>query len=162
MIRRSMILLAFAGCGDDLETSPADARQVADASIDGGTIQCDPPAAGAPGSPCSEPEDCDSAAEAGDGRCLNADHRGVIWPETGYCVRICEEAASDCGSGTTCFAQEGAAQVLCMPTCCDGDACADGFACSTTFLGQEVGAAICMPGDPSARFNEKMRLADVR
>ena len=117
---------------------------------DASSVACDPPAAGAPGSAWTAPEDCDSAEDAGDGRCLNADHRGVTWPETGYCVRICAEAAADCGAGTTCFDQEGSAQVLCMPTCCEGVACASGFACSSQFLGEEIGAAVCMPGDQSA------------
>ena len=143
------------GCGDNLGGG-APGSDGGSGGGDGGggpdasSVACDPPAAGAPGSACTAPEDCDSAEDAGDGRCLNADHRGVTWPETGYCVRICAEEAADCGAGTTCFDQEGSAQVLCMPTCCEGVACASGFACSSQFLGEAIGAAVCMPGDPSA------------
>ena len=150
----SMIFVV--GCGDNLGGGESGGGSDAGGGGDGGagpdasTIECDPPATGAPGSACIAPEDCDSAEGAGDGRCLDADHRGVHWPETGYCVRICPAEATDCGEGTTCFAQEGAGQVLCMPTCCEGVACASGLACSTAFLGQEIGAAVCMPGDRSA------------
>ena len=145
------------GCGDNLGGGSAGSDGGNGGSGDGGgdgpdasTIQCDPPAAGAPGSACTAPEDCDSADEAGDGRCLNAEQREVNWPETGYCVRICGEDATDCGEGTTCFAQEGAPMVLCMPLCCEEIACASGLACSTLFLGEEIGAAVCLPGDQSA------------
>jgi len=141
------------GCGDNLgggSSSTDGGGGGDDAGPDASTVECDPPASGAPGSPCTVPEDCDSAEGAGDGRCLNADHRGVTWPETGYCVQICGAEATDCGPETTCFAQEGAGQVLCMPTCCQDVACASGFACSSQFLGEEIGAAVCMPGDPSA------------
>ncbi len=145
------------GCGDNLGGGSAGSDGGNGGSGDGGgdgpdasTIECDPPAAGAPGSACSEPEDCDSTEGAGDGRCLNADQREVNWPETGYCVRICGEDATDCGEGTTCFAQDEAPMVLCMPLCCEEIACASGLACSTLFLGEEIGAAVCLPGDPSA------------
>lgn len=156
-----LISMMFAiGCGDNLAgpSGRADGGGGGgggdgggeDAGADASPIACDAPAAGMPGSPCGAPADCDSAEGAGDGRCLNAAQRDVNWPETGYCVRICPAEAADCGAGTFCFAQEGAAQVLCLPTCCEGGACASGYACSTAFLGQEIGAAICMPGDPSA------------
>lgn len=142
------------GCGDNLGPNGSGGNDggggEGDAGPDASTIECDPPAAGAPGSACTAPEDCDSEEGAMDGRCLNADQRDVNWPETGYCVRKCDDGATDCGEGTTCFAQEGAAQVLCMPLCCEGVACVAGFACSTTFLGEDIGAAVCMPGDQSA------------
>src|SRR5687768_2962100 len=85
------------GCGDNLGGGSAGSDGGGGGNGDGGggadasTIQCDPPAAGAPGSPCAEPEDCDSSEGAGDGRCLDAEQREVNWPETGYCVRICGE-----------------------------------------------------------------------
>lgn len=148
-------MIFVVGCGDNLKGEAAGSDGGGGGGSDGGgtdatAVQCDPPATGAPGSACTDPADCDSEEGAGDGRCLNADQRDVNWPETGFCVQICPAEATDCGEGTFCFAQEGVAQVLCLPTCCEGTACATGYACSTAFLGEDIGAAVCMPGDQSA------------
>src|SRR4029079_2259549 len=122
-------------CGDNLKDesggSDAGGGGGGDAGPDASTIQCDAPATGAPGSACGDDTECDSSEGAADGRCLIGDKRNADFPDTGYCVRICAENATDCGEGTVCIAQADFPNNLCVAACCEGVACAAGFACST-------------------------------
>jgi hypothetical protein len=158
---RILLIFTVAACGDNLGTGrdggPGggggnDAGGPADAGLDAG-IECPQPAAAAPGAACAANEDCDSTEGAGDGRCLGTDNpfRGFDWPEAGFCARICEADADDCGAGTSCVEQEGATNALCLPVCCEGVACWDGAACSSRLLGVDaVDTSVCVPGSQPA------------
>lgn len=142
------------GCGDNLkgESGGADAGGGGgvDAGPDASTIQCDAPAAGAPGSACTDDAECDSSDGAADGRCLRGEKRNIDFPDSGYCVRMCGESDADCGEGTVCVAQADFPNAVCMAACCEGVACAAGYACSTAIAGEEIAGAACLPGDPAA------------
>lgn len=157
-----VISVAFVlGCGDDLNgASPrVDAGGgEADAGLpDARPVQCPDPQANEPGASCAEDTDCDSAEGAGDGRCLRGDKRGLIFPDTGYCVRICADDATDCGPGTVCISQESFPNALCMDACCfmgdpvpDPSYCGAGLACTDHIAGELVNARACLPGDETA------------
>jgi hypothetical protein len=117
---------------------------------DASPVQCDAPATGAPGSACAEDTECDSAQATGDGRCLIGEKRDTDFPDTGYCIRICDEDATDCGGGTVCIRQASFPMAICVAACCEGSVCAEGYACSTSIAGEDVGGAACLPGDPGA------------
>lgn len=141
------------GCGDNLkgESGGSDAGGGGgDGGPDASAIQCDAPATGAPGSACSDDTECDSSDGAADGRCLRGEKRNLLFPDSGYCVRICGESATDCGEGTVCVAQASFPNPICMAACCEGVACAAGYACSTAIAGEEIAGAACLPGDQSA------------
>ncbi len=156
-LRLLISMIFVVGCGDNLGGRSASNDAGGGGGSDGGgggtdatAVQCDPPATGAPGSACGADDECDSADGAGDGRCLIGDKRNVLFPETGYCVRVCEDEATDCGEGTLCLSQTGFPSAVCVAACCEGTACATGYACSTLIAGEDIGGAVCLPGDQSA------------
>jgi hypothetical protein len=145
-------MIFVVGCGDNLkgEAGGSDGGGGGDGGADAFPLQCDAPATGAPGSACSDDTECDSAAGAADGRCLRGEKRNLVFPDSGYCVRMCAGDATDCGEGTVCIAQADFPNDLCVAACCEGVACAAGYACSTAIAGEEIAGAACLPGDEAA------------
>jgi hypothetical protein len=150
--------LLWLGCGDDLgpRVGPdgggggnGGGNGGADAGPDA-AAEC--PAPAELGAPCEQDEECDSAEDAGDGVCARGAFRGQTWPEAGFCSRTCDPDAEEatCGAEALCATHEGF-DPLCLPLCCQGDACAAGLACSQRVLGEdELAMSACLPGDPSA------------
>ena len=116
----SGVLLA-AACGDNFGAS-------VDGGIDGPACPARPP--GTVGGPCTMNAQCDSAAGAGDGFCLNAALGGIGWPEEGYCVNHLDVVSADCSGGCATDADCGAGNACvsvggcnaCVADCCDGPA----------------------------------------
>ena len=150
-------------CGDNLNgghspRADAGVHESDAGSPDAAVARCPAdPAVGEPGAPCVEDAECDSMEGAGDGRCLRGAKRGLIFPGTGYCVRICAEGATSCGSGTVCISQESFPMAVCMDACSlcgdpgtPGFYCSAGLACTNHIAGELVNAAACLPGDEMA------------
>ena len=86
-----------------------------DAGVDADTCPSRP--AGQVGGPCTLDAECESAAGAADGFCLNAALGGIGWPEQGYCVNKIDlvsadcsngcDVDADCGEGNVCISVEG-------------------------------------------------------
>jgi len=106
-----------------------------------------------PGAACVDHADCDSAEGAGDGFCYAGAIGTFVFPAAGYCTiddgtgTVCE-VDGDCPSGSLCADSLG--YKLCLPACGDGGACGEDQACLTSFLGNPLDRAACVPGNREA------------
>lgn len=144
-----LLLIPLAACGDNLKAADVDAG--VDAFV------CPARAPGLAGGACTTDVQCDSAAGAGDGLCLNAGLGGIGWPEEGYCINKVDLASpdctgctsdADCGQGDVCITVSGCK--ACAPACCEGATCPDGQVCTTSLIGADLGAQACLPGSATA------------
>ena len=152
-----VLLLALAGCGDNLKP-----EQAVDAAAVDAAPTCDPRAAGQVGGPCTMDAQCESAPGLGDGLCLNAALGGIGWPAGGYCVNKIDLVSADCSNGCDTDAECGAGNVCvsvegcnaCAPACCAGDECPAGQVCTDSLIGGSLGKSACLPGNTAASEGE--------
>jgi hypothetical protein len=162
-MRHLLLCAGFAalllGCGDNDTSGDVDAAPQPDAEVppDAGpppdAFVCAAFDPGAPGGTCAAHAECDSAAGAGDGTCLDETFIGSGFPAEGYCTidngagDVCTTDA-DCGDRGQCIDTDG--YRWCLPVCCDGSSCPDGQACFDTFQGFALDKPSCVPGDATA------------
>ncbi len=158
----ALLAISLCACGDNLKPgggdddvdAPIDAPVVdgpVDAPID--ALSCPQRNPGDAGGACTTDTDCESAAGAADGLCLNnLLDSGALWPAVGYCVTRLGGCSMDteCGDGNVCVDLGGGFRA-CMAGCsADPCACPDGMICSDGYVNTPVQRMVCVPGNPNA------------
>lgn len=159
------LAVLLVACGDNLRVVPADdddtdASEIDAAPNDGRVdamidANCPARTAGSVGGPCTTDSQCDSAAAAGDGICLNASQGGIGWPAGGYCITKYDGCTQDseCGAGNVCvtISDPDGPFSACMPACGTGDCvCSNGEVCSNNLATSAMNKMACIPGNAAA------------